>query len=233
MSGTDNPAIGILVAAYTNEEAAATALENVKQAKKDDKIEFEDAAVIRKDSDGKLHIEETGDLSVAKGAGIGAIVGAIIGALAGPAGAAMAAGEAAAIGAGTGAATGAIAGSPDEGISDDSLEKVGGAMPAGTSALTVVTSQALVEETQDMLPKSSAVVADDLATTIGQRLGAGQDTLLAVGLTPDGVIATDIVSSPDELAIFGMASTGDTVAVAGTVATEDGVAAGGAVAKDG
>lgn len=231
MSESEIHGTGVLVAAYTDEEAARKALENAKEAKKKGDIKFDDAVVIRKDSEGKVHIDETGDLSVAKGAGIGALIGAVVGALAGPAAAAVAAGEAAAIGAGAGAATGALAGAPDEGISKESLEKVSGAMPAGTSALGLVSSQELAELTQDKLPKSSALIADDLAATIGERLGAGEDTLLAIGLTPAGALATEVVSSPTELAIFGIAAAGGTIAAGGAVATGDDGA--GAAATDG
>jgi len=221
---------GVLVAAYTDEETAKKVLDNARDAKKNGEFDYDDAAVIRKDSEGKVHIDETGDLTAAKGAGIGALVGAVIGALAGPAGAAVAAAEGAAIGAGGGAAVGALAGSKDEGIDQEALETVGGAMPVGTSALAVVTSQKLVEITQDKLPKSSAIVAEELAATIGERLEAGQNTLLALALTLEGVVATEVVSSPTELAIFGIAATRDTVAAGGAVATEEGIATGGAIA---
>ena len=72
-------------------------------------------------------------MSTGKGAGIGALVGGVIGILGGPAG--IAAGAAA------GAAIGAIGAHTDGGFDQNSLKELGGALPAGSSALAVTTSQ--------------------------------------------------------------------------------------------
>ena len=67
--------VGMFVAAFVDERAADAALEGLKEAKRSGEFYYDDAAVIRRDAEGKLHIKETGDMSTGKGAGIGALVG--------------------------------------------------------------------------------------------------------------------------------------------------------------
>ena len=77
--------VQVIVAAFQDEEAAKGALKALKQARKEGLIKIENAAVLRKDEKGKLHIKETGDLSSGRGAAFGGVAGAAIGLLAGPA----------------------------------------------------------------------------------------------------------------------------------------------------
>jgi uncharacterized membrane protein len=129
--------VGMLVAAYADEGAADGALDALKQARSDGAFYFDDAAVVRRDAGGEVHIKETGDMSTGKGAGIGALIGGVVGLIGGPAGVAL--------GAGAGAAIGGLAAHSDAGFDADSLEALGGALPNGTSALAVTTSQDFVE----------------------------------------------------------------------------------------
>ena len=119
--------VGLLVAAYVHERGADNALDQLKKAKKAKQFYYDDAAVIRRSAEGKVHIKETGDMSTGKGAGIGALVGGVVGLLAGPVGWA-------ALG---GAGIGAIAAHKDAGFDKDTLEEIGSALPSGTSALAV------------------------------------------------------------------------------------------------
>ncbi len=59
-------------------------LKELKQAKRDKLIGIDNAAVIRKDEKGKIHIKETADIGGGKGAAMGAATGAAIGIIAGP-----------------------------------------------------------------------------------------------------------------------------------------------------
>jgi len=77
--------VQLIVAAFPDEKAADGALKELKRAKKQKLIKIENAAVIRKDQKGKLHIKETADLGGGKGAAIGGVAGAAIGLIAGPA----------------------------------------------------------------------------------------------------------------------------------------------------
>ena len=209
--------VGMFVAAYVDERGADNTLEALKQAKKQGQFYYDDAAVVRNSAEGKVHIKETGDMSTGKGAGIGALIGGVIGILGGPAGVAL--------GAGAGAAIGGIAAHGDAGFDQDSLEEIGAALPAGTSALAVTTSQDFVEEVRKQAPdEDTLTIASSIAAEISDRLNARQDVLMAMVLTEDGVAATKVVSSPSEVAVFGIAATDDGVVAGQAVATEDGAA---------
>ena len=209
--------VGMFVAAYVDERGADNTLEALKQAKKQGQFYYDDAAVVRNSAEGKVHIKETGDMSTGKGAGIGALIGGVIGILGGPAGVAL--------GAGAGAAVGGIAAHGDAGFDNDSLKEIGAALPAGSSALAVTTSQDFVEEVRKQVPdEDTLTVASSIAAEISDRLNARQDVLMAMVLTEDGVAATKVVSSPSEVAVFGIAATDDSVVAGQAVATEDGAA---------
>jgi uncharacterized membrane protein len=121
---------GIIVAAYSDEEAADAVLKELKEAKKDRSFAFWDAAVIRKDDRSRYYYSESKDMEAPKGAGIGAVIGGLIGLTGGPAGAV--------IGAGLGAALGGLAANHDAGVKDERLEDIGHALQPGNSALLIV-----------------------------------------------------------------------------------------------
>jgi hypothetical protein len=149
--------------------------------------------------------------------------GGVIGILGGPAGVAL--------GAGAGAAIGGIAAHSDAGFNNETLERIGGALPNGTSAIAVTTSKDFVESMRDAATdEDTLTLAQDIADEISGNLNAGQDVLMALVLTEDGVAATKVVSSDDAVAVFGMAATAEGAAAGAVVATDDGVAAVGAAA---
>jgi uncharacterized membrane protein len=209
--------VGLFIAAYVDERGADQALEALKQAKKDEEFSFDDAAVVRRDAEGKVHTKETGDMSTGKGAGIGALIGGVLGLLGGPGGVVLAAGA--------GAAIGGLAAHGDAGFDRDSLKEIGAALPAGTSALAVTTSKDFVEEVRKQAADQETLsVAKDIADQISASLNARQDVLMAMAITEVGVAATKVVSSPGELAVFSIAaSEGGVIARAG-VATPEGAA---------
>ena len=209
----------MLVAAYTDPNAGAQALDALKDAKSQGAFDYDDAAVVSRDADGNVHIKETGDMSTGKGAGIGALIGGVIGILGGPAGIA--------IGAGAGAAIGGIAAHSDAGFNNETLERIGAALPAGTSSLAVTTSRDFVEAVrQEAGDDNVASAAEEISAGIKASLEAGQDTLVALVITEDGVAATRIVASDEAVAVFGIAATEGAATAGGVVVTEDGVAAG-------
>ncbi len=77
--------VEVIVAAFQDEKAAKSALKELKQASNDGLIKIENAAVLRKDEKGKLHIKETHDMGGGKGAVLGGVGGAAIGLVAGAA----------------------------------------------------------------------------------------------------------------------------------------------------
>ena len=215
--------VGLFVAGYTGQGDADVTFNAMKQAKDNGTFYYDDAAVVSRDAGGNVDIKEHGDMSTGKGAEIGALIGGVIGILGGPAGVA--------IGAGAGAAIGGIASHSDAGFNNQTLEKIGGALPHGTSALAVTTSKDFVEQVRDAETDQEAMtMAQDIADEISSNLNAGQDVLMAMVLTEDGVAATKVVSSPDAVAVFGVAATDAGATAGGVVADDTGVAAASATA---
>ena len=220
-SGSDQsegvPGVGMLLAAYVDELAADQALEEMKRARTQGTFYFDDAAVIRQDPKGKVHIKETGDMSTGKGASIGAVIGGVVGLLGGPAGVA--------VGASAGAAIGGISAHHDGGFNLKSLKEIGSALLPGTSAIAATTSKAFVEEARKQTPETESLsLARDLATEIHERLLARQDVLFGLIITETTVAAKEIVSSPSMVAVFGIAASDEGVIAGRAVATEQGVA---------
>jgi uncharacterized membrane protein len=192
--------VGMLVAAFVEERGADKALEGMKEAKKSGEIDFDDAAVIRNDDKGKVHISETGDMSTGSGAAIGGGVGAVISLLGGPV--TLAASALA------GAAVGAFAVHKDSGFDQDSLKELGAALPEGTSAIAATTSKAFVEEVRKASKQGETLtIARDIAGDIRAHLEARQDVLYTLVLTENGIGAAKVVSSPTMLAVFGIVAT--------------------------
>ena len=54
--------VGMFVAAFVDERRADAAYERMKQAKRSGEFYYDDAAVIRCDDKGKIHIKESGDM---------------------------------------------------------------------------------------------------------------------------------------------------------------------------
>lgn len=126
-----NDRFSILVAEFEVEESATLALDNIHAQQSSRAITINDAAVIHKDLDGKIHVKESADSSAVKGAGIGLLAGVAIGLIGGPLG--IAAWSAA------GAAAGGIAARlHDSGIRNDQLRQVGEEITPGSSALVLV-----------------------------------------------------------------------------------------------
>ena len=209
--------VGMFVAAFVDELAAEGALERMKQARKSGEFYYEDAAVLRCDAKGKVHIKETGDMSTGKGAGIGALIGGVIGLLGGPAGVA--------VGAGAGAALGGLAAKGDAGFSSESLKEIGAALVPGSSAIAATTSQMFVEEVRRQAQEGETVsAAAEIAADIRQNLEARQDVLYSMVLTEKGVAAKKVVSSPTAVAVFGIAASEEGVVAGQAVVTGEGVA---------
>jgi uncharacterized membrane protein len=217
--------VGILVAAFTKEDAGEEALKALKKARSERQIYFEDAAVIRQDIGGEVHYHETGDVTTGKGAGVGAVVGGIIGILGGPAGIA--------IGAGAGALLGGLAAKGDAGFQDKSMEQLGVALKPGTSAVVVVTSDAFLRAVQKEADEADlrASVAS-LGYGISDQLAAGNNVAMGMLITEKGLAVKEVVANEDAAYVIGAVATEEGWAAGEAVVTEEGVAARRVVATD-
>jgi uncharacterized membrane protein len=210
------PAVGFMVAAFLDENAADQALDAMKQAKKQGQFYFEDAAVIRQDAQGKVHYHETGEMAKGKGAGIGALVGGIVGVLGGPVGVAL--------GAGVGAAVGAAA-SGDKGFRNESLGTVGVALKPGTSAIAVITSHDFLRAVQKQVPIDQIRAAvGNLAAELSAQLGENKNVAVGLLLTENALAIKEIAANEEIAEIVGAVITDEAVVAGAAVATADGVA---------
>src|SRR5436305_294352 len=85
----------VMIAAYLFEDLAKRDFDEVVQLAEDDKIKVEGVVLVQKDTDGEMHISETGDHLGRKGMKFGGGAGLVVGLLAPPLLAATAVGAAA------------------------------------------------------------------------------------------------------------------------------------------
>jgi len=205
--------IQVIVAAFQEEETAGEALKALKEAKKERLIGIQDAAVIRRDEDNKLHIKETADMGGGKGAAIGGVLGGVIGLIGGPAGVVLGGAAGAAVG-------GVTAKLFDAGIPDERLEEIGSALKPGTSAIIAIIEHKWVAEVEQELAEAGAdVLTEALRDDIAEQLAEGKEVMYSA-ISTDESLATSRVAADDEV-----------VEVSGMLVTDEGIVAGAMVAE--
>ena len=208
--------VGVIVGAFTSEDAADEALRTLKKAKKQKAVYFEDAAVIRQDAAGKVYYHETGDMRTDQGMGLGALIGGAIGILGGPLGIA--------VGMGAGAAVGAAAAHSDGGFRDSSLELMGTALKPDSSALVAITSHAFLKAMRNNVTEADAHAAvQQLAEGISAQLEAGKNAGYGLAITEAGVAVVALAADDKTAQIMKVVATEEGVAGAAAVVTAEGV----------
>lgn len=159
----------LVVLGFDGMTAADEVLNQVRALKKQHLIDLEDAVVVERDADGKVHIKQAVNLT-RMGAASGGLSGAFWGMLVGLLFLNPLAGMA--IGAGAGAGAGALSGSlMDYGVNDDFVKKLAETIPNSSSALFVlvrdVTMDKVVAEIQRWNPR---VINTSLSTEQETRL---------------------------------------------------------------
>ena len=155
----------VIVAAFDGMDSAKEAFDDLKQLEKEKSIKIENAAILRKDHDSKLHVRDVKDMTGTRGAVLGGVTGAIVGVIAGPVGWVALGG--AAIG-------GLVAKLKDGGFDNSRLEQWGDKLQPGTSALVAVVDDiwvrdveaALKEEARDVM---TLEIGKDIATQLEDR----------------------------------------------------------------
>jgi uncharacterized membrane protein len=131
--------VELVISIYNTPQRARDVLREVRRGTQSGDIELKNAAVLVKDANGRVYVDETEDVKPVRGALFGALTGALIGLLAGPAGAIT--------GALAGAATGGVtAAMVDMGFSDNQLAELKASMPADSSALVALIEHRWVED---------------------------------------------------------------------------------------
>ena len=191
MSNNDVP-VQVIVAAFQNEEGAEDAFKKLKDAKKEHVIDIDNAAILRRDEDGKLHVKEVRDMSGGKGAAIGGVAGAVAGLLAGPV----------VLAAGAGALIGGLAAKlRDSGFRDERLKQLGEALTPGTSALVAVIEHTWVRDVEKLLADYGAnVMTETIKADIAQQLEGGHNVAYTAIATDEGSIAGRMTSEDVQMA---------------------------------
>jgi len=184
--------VQLIVAAFDDERAAKEALKTLKEAKKAGLIKIENAAVLRKDEKGKLHIKETQDMGGGKGAVFGGVAGAAIGLIAGPALVVPAA-----VGALVGGLTAKLR---DTGFSNQRLETLGEGLQPGSSAIVAVVEHTWVDKVEEALAEAEAdVMTAEIKADIATQLEAGHEVAYSVLSSQEGFLAGRVAGGEDEV----------------------------------
>jgi uncharacterized membrane protein len=164
-----NAPVDVIVAGFADEQGASDALSDLKMARDADMIKIKDAAVLRKEMDGKLHVHEAIDKGMGKGAVLGGIAGAVVGLIAGPVGWLTLGG----------AAVGGLAMRLREsGFTDRRLHDIGERIQPGSSALIAVVEEEWVREVERRLRDAAAdLVTEEIATDVADQLEAEGERL--------------------------------------------------------
>jgi uncharacterized membrane protein len=209
--------VELIVAAFNDEKGADAALKQLKQAKKEKLIKIENAAVLRKDQKGKLHIKETADVGGGKGAVVGGVAGATIGLIAGPLLVVPAA-----VGALVGGLTAKL---KDSGFSDERLETLGEGLTPGSSAIVAVVDHVWVAAVEEQLAQEGAdVMTAKLQADIASQLEANHDVAYSALVTQEGYDVSRVVVGEDMVEGSEVVVTEDEVYGGQYIATEDGFA---------
>jgi uncharacterized membrane protein len=217
--------VQLLVAAFTEEDAADKVFEQLKQAKKEKLIHIQDVAVIKRDADSKIHINEPKDWKAGRGAGVGAIVGAALGIITGP-GVVFTTAAGAAIG-------GLAAKLRDAGFPDDQLKQVGEALRPGTSAIVAIIEHTWVADLeQEMQAQGAQVMRQAISEDITKQLEAGRDVAYSA-VAAEGVASVQRVSAgKDDAQIDSATITQDGLSATSATATAAGITGTNVVATD-
>ena len=148
----------VIVAAFDGMDSAKEAFDDLKQLEKEKSIKIENAAILRKDHDSKLHIRDVKDMTGTRGAVLGGITGAVVGVIAGPVGWVALGG--AAIG-------GLVAKLKDGGFDNSRLEQWGDRLQPGTSALVAVVDHIWVRDVEAALKEKAR---DVMTLEIGKEI---------------------------------------------------------------
>jgi uncharacterized membrane protein len=211
--------VQLLVAAFTEEDAADKVFDQLKEAKKEKLIHIQDVAVIKRDADSQIHINEPKDWKAGKGAGVGAIIGAALGIITGP-GVVLTTAAGAAIG-------GLAAQLRDAGFPDDQLKQVGEALKPGTSAIVAIIEHTWVADLeQEMQAQGAQVMRQAISEDITKQLEAGRDVSYSAIAVEGAATVQRVSAGKDDAQIDsatitqgGLSATSATVTAAGITGT--------------
>lgn len=155
----------VIIAAFDGIDSAKDAFDDLKQLEKEKSIKIENAAILQKDDDLRLHIRDVKDMTGTRGAVLGGVTGAIVGAITGPVG--WVAFGGAAVG-------GLVAKLKDGGFDNSRLEQWGDRLQPGTSALIAVVDHIWVRDVEAALQETARdVMTLEIGDEIASQLEKG------------------------------------------------------------
>jgi uncharacterized membrane protein len=164
----------LVVLDFDGIHTADEVLNKLRSLQKEYLIDLEDACVVERDKDGRVHIKQAVNLTTlgaARGGMSGALWGTLVGLLFLNPLAGMAIGALA--GAGAGALSGSLA---DYGINDDFVKRLGQTIPPGSSALFVLVKSATLDK---VLPEIEPYKPKVLRTSLSNEAEAKLRATLA------------------------------------------------------
>jgi uncharacterized membrane protein len=181
--------VQLIVAAFQDETGADRALGELKEAKKEKLVNIKDAAILRKDAKGELHVSETGDMTGTKGGVIGGVVGAGLAVMTGGATLALT---------GLGALAGGLTAKlRDSGFKDERLRRLGESLKPGSSAIVAVIEHTWVAEAEEQFRKAGGeVVTEEIAADIAEQLNSGREVGYTAIADSEGAVAGRFVTDP-------------------------------------
>jgi uncharacterized membrane protein len=172
----------LIVVAFPGEDTADQVLNKLQALQKEHLIDLEDACVVVRDRNGKVHVKQAVNLvglEAASGGAFGAFWGTLIGLLFLNPLAGLLTG--AAFGAGAGALSGMLG---DYGINDDFIRSLGETIEPGTSALFILVRRATLDKVlPELRPFGGKVLRTSLSTEQEARLRRALEDV-AVAQTP-------------------------------------------------
>ena len=138
----------LVVALYESEDRAMVVLDMIQQMSHAETLKIIDVAALVKDLEGKIHVHETKELTVKKGARRGAVVAGLVGAFFPPAFIASAI-----AGGGLGAVIGKMR---DSGIKNDAIKDISDQIEIGKAAVMVLAEDDWVAPVENALKSNEA-----------------------------------------------------------------------------
>ena len=153
-----------VVLAYASAGRAQEALDLVEALGDEKLLTLKDAAIARKDGDGRIAVDQTRELSVGQGAIVGGVAGFLLG---------LATGGVATVTL-VGLASGGGLGFLDTGIGNRRMKEIGESLQPGHAALGVLVSDLRLEEVRERLaPLGGELVVAELTPEAEEALAAG------------------------------------------------------------
>lgn len=185
--------VQIVVAAFQSEDQAQKAYDDLKAAQKQGVIRIQNAAILRKDPDGKLHVKDVYDMGGGKGAVIGGVLGAALGILAGPVGW---------LALGGAVVGGAMAKNADGGFNNARLEKLGEGLKPGSSAIVAVVEHSWVDEVQAAMAAAGAdYTTEQISADIAAQLEAGNQVAYTAVVSDAGMAAGRVAGNDTDVSV--------------------------------